>query len=294
MAETSAPDAIYQLPLQRIFPSTHQARRIFNERSLRALAESLGHEGLIQPIVVREAKNGYELISGERRWRAAKMLGWETIAARIIPVVSEGEAAAKGLVENLQRKNLNPIEEADGFAELNRADPHYWTHDRIAQICGKDRTYVTRSFKLLMLPRAIVDRVRQGAISRNHAIELARLTDPEKQQGLLDKILVDNLTVAETRAQADRLLGNAPKRRALFSEDSLADGDGMNDPLIEEWKTIVAHPALESQDLKPRYLGNERWAFISPALGERSHPRDVRNAIADWLARLSDVIKHRG
>src|SRR3954470_1709250 len=159
MSESAVSESIVQIPVGRVRPSVYQARKIFNEQAMKALAESLRHEGLIQPVVVRASGDDYELVSGERRLRAAKMIGWETISARIISVVSEGEVAAKGLVENLQRKNLNPIEEADGFAELQRTDPRYWTQDRIGRVCGKDRTYVTRSLKLLTLPPSILEKV---------------------------------------------------------------------------------------------------------------------------------------
>src|SRR5579872_5379223 len=110
MSESSS---VFQLiPIDHIRSSPHQARKAFDPDSLRSLADSLQQEGLIQPITVRllpETENAYELVSGERRLRAAKLLGWTTIEAKIIQVISEGEAAAKGLIENLQREDLNPI-----------------------------------------------------------------------------------------------------------------------------------------------------------------------------------------
>src|SRR5438874_13071161 len=113
-----------------------------------------------QPITVRKLlpmagdreDPGFELVSGERRLRAAKLLGWSTIEARVISVISEGEVAAKGLIENLQREDLNPVEEAEGFSQLNNVDPTYWTHERIAQVTGKSRTYITQSLAILRLP----------------------------------------------------------------------------------------------------------------------------------------------
>src|SRR5579864_2614663 len=126
------PAATYQsIPIDQITPSMHQARKDFNEEALKGLAESLKQEGLIEPIVVRQSNGGFELIAGERRWRAAKLLNWATIEAKIIQPVNEASAASKGLVENLQREDLNPIEEAEGFADQNKMDPVYWTHDEI-------------------------------------------------------------------------------------------------------------------------------------------------------------------
>ena len=145
-APTEFPASKLQLiSIALIKPSPHQARKLFDEENLWKLAESLRQEGLIQPITVRQLlpmagdreDPGFELVSGERRLRAAKLLGWTMIEARIISVISEGEVAAKGLIENLQREDLNPIEESEGFLQLNNVDPTYWTHERIAQVTGK-------------------------------------------------------------------------------------------------------------------------------------------------------------
>src|SRR3984885_1277992 len=135
--------------LAQIKPSPHQARKYFDEENLWKLAKSLRQEGLIQPITVRKllpmagdrVDPGYELVSGERRMRAAKLLGWAKIEARVISVISEGEVAAKGLIENLQREDLNPIEEAEGFAQLVDIGDDHWTHDQIATVAGKSRVY---------------------------------------------------------------------------------------------------------------------------------------------------------
>ena len=147
-APTEFPASKLQLvSIAQIKPSPHQARKLFDEENLWKLAESLRQEGLIQPITVRQLlpiagdreDPGYELVSGERRLRAAKLLGWTMIEARVISVISEGEVAAKGLIENLQREDLNAIEESEGFLQLNNVDPTYWTHERIAQVTGKSR-----------------------------------------------------------------------------------------------------------------------------------------------------------
>src|SRR5262245_49498451 len=131
---------LQSIPLKQIQPSKYQARKAFNEEALKGLAESMKQEGLIEPIVVRQLGESYELISGERRLRAAKMLGWTDIEAKVIFTVSEGEAAAKGLVENLQREDLNPIEEAEGFERLNHLEKKYWTLEKIASVVGKSKS----------------------------------------------------------------------------------------------------------------------------------------------------------
>jgi len=122
-APSAVPLSTFRLiPIDRIHPSPYQARKDFDAAALQGLADSLREEGLLEPILVRAVQSGFELISGERRWRAAQLLGWQEIEAKIIQTVSEADAAAKGMVENLQRQDLNPIEEAEGFKTLNHLD----------------------------------------------------------------------------------------------------------------------------------------------------------------------------
>src|SRR5204863_2712710 len=116
----------------------------------------------------------YELISGERRYRAARLLGWTEIEAKVIQTISEAEAAAKGMVENLQREDLNPIEEAEGFKTLNQLDQKYWTQEKIGQVAGRSQTHVSQSTKLLGLPEALLGNIRARILSRSHGLELAR------------------------------------------------------------------------------------------------------------------------
>src|SRR4029077_10962856 len=139
-------------------------------------------EGLIQPITVRQLlpmagdreDPGFEMVSGERRLRAGKLLGWTVIEARIISVISEGEVAAKGLIENLQREDLNPIEEAEGFQQLLDLKDSHWNQDQIAKVTGKSNTYISRSLDILGLPKEIVDNLRARKFSRSHGVELLR------------------------------------------------------------------------------------------------------------------------
>src|SRR5581483_3690351 len=143
--------------------------------------------------------------SGERRLRAAKLLEWEVIEARVISVISEGEVAAKGLIENLQREDLNPLEEAEGFSQLHRVDPTYWTHERIAQVTGKSRVYVTQSLSLLRLPEAIKEDIRRRIYSRGPALEIARLPGSSLQLSVA-KMGPDRLTREQTRKLVDSIL----------------------------------------------------------------------------------------
>lgn len=283
------PMGLSRIPIHAILPSPYQARRLFDEDSLLALAESMKQEGLIQPITVRPVVQRiseaaadplnevdivisppvslaipplYELVSGERRLRAAKLLGWKTIEARVITVISEGEAAAKGLIENLQRADLNPVEEAEGFALLNRVDPSYWTQERIASVAGKSRSYVTQSMSLLDLPSSIQEDIRRGTYSRGHGLELARLPTRELQLAVAQEI-PGKLTRERTRHKVDAIL-----HRRSSGNDALVPADqdfSANDPLADFWQDFVKNPWLATPgEVKVRYLGQLRWSFEIP------------------------------
>jgi len=213
MAETTdvRPAVFQSIPIDQIRPATHQARKAFDEASIQALAESIKQEGLLQPITIRQVGEQYELISGERRLRAAKLLGWPAIDAKIIQTVSEAEAAAKGLVENLQREDLNPIEEAEGFAEINRLDSGYWTQAKIGQVTGRSESFVSRSLDLLKLPDPIKDDLRARKLSRSHGLEFLRLDTQEKQLNVAKQVLDKKLNWEATRELVDQMLGKPEK-----------------------------------------------------------------------------------
>jgi ParB family chromosome partitioning protein len=177
------------IAVDRIRPSRHQRRRRFDEARLRGLAESIRMEGVIEPLIVREMEGGYELIAGERRWRAARLAQWEKVPARVLQVVSEGEANVKGMLTDLQRVALNPIEEAEALRDLNRTDGSYWNFERIAQVTGRDQAYLERAMKLLELPGDIQEDVRAGKLTRDQAIAIGRL--PRELQPQIRSLLSD-------------------------------------------------------------------------------------------------------
>ncbi len=197
MAETTVESNFQTIPVDQIKPSPHQARKVFDEEALKGLAESMKQEGLMQPIAVRKVGDTYELISGERRLRAAKLIGWPAIDAKIIKTVSEGEAAAKGLIENLQREDLNAIEEARGFEELNHLDPAYWTQEQIGKVTGKGQTYVSESLGLLRLPESVQDFIARAILSRSHGELLLRLPTPKQQEAVANLIVKHGWSVRE-------------------------------------------------------------------------------------------------
>jgi ParB family chromosome partitioning protein len=294
------PSTLQMIPLTQIKPSPHQARKYFDEENLWKLAESMRQEGLIQPITVRKLlpiagdreDPGYELVSGERRFRAAKLLGWTVLEARIISVISEGEIAAKGLIENLQREDLNPLEEAEGFSQLNQVDPTYWTHERVAQVTGKSRVYITQSLSLLRLPEAIKEDIRRRIYTRGHALEIARLPGPSLQLSVA-KLVPDRLTREQTRKLIDSiLLGKKSLKMTkpgVVSTRILVDKAG-DDPLADLWPNFILNPWVSSPgSIQVRYLGNWRWSFEVPGPSPETislSPIELKTTVRAWLGNL--------
>lgn len=185
---------IQDIELTKIIPNSYQPRREFSDESIRELASTLDKEGLLQPIVVREQGDKYEIIAGERRYRAAKHLGWEKIPA-IINNMDEAQAASLALIENLQREDLNPIDEAQAYNNLMKLNN--LTQTALAQNIGKSQSYVANKMRLLKLSPKVQSYLASGEISPRHGRCLVGLT--QKDQGrVLDEILANNLNVSDT------------------------------------------------------------------------------------------------
>jgi len=168
--------------IDEVRPSRHQRRRKFDQARLDGLAESFHMEGIIEPLIVRQMDGGYELIAGERRWRAARIAGYEKVPVRVLQVVSEGEANVKGLLTDLQRVALNPLEEAEALRDLNRTDSSYWNFERITRVTGRNQAYIDRALKLLELPGPIQEDVRGGKLTRDQALAIGRLPEDLQAQ----------------------------------------------------------------------------------------------------------------
>jgi len=186
------PGATVHVPLDRIEPNPHQPRKDFDPEDLAALKESLTTHGLLQPVVVRAAGDGYQLIAGERRLRAAKEVGWTEIPVRIVDF-NEQQVFEAALVENIQRSDLNPIEKAQGFQQY--VTQFKVTHEELAKKIGLDRSTITNLLRLLELPAFVQDAVRTGQISNGHARALLALDDPERQAAVCKDIIAKGLSV---------------------------------------------------------------------------------------------------
>jgi ParB family chromosome partitioning protein len=180
------------LPLTNITPNPNQPRKEFNEYELKELSESIKESGLLQPLVVRKISTGFEIVAGERRFRAAKMAGLTEVPA-ILKDLSDKETLAIGIVENVQRADLNPIDEALAYQRL--IEDFEETQNSVAQLVGKDRVTVANALRLIKLPNAVKEFVKAGKISAGHARALLGLSDPKEQQQVAQKIVSEGLSV---------------------------------------------------------------------------------------------------
>jgi ParB family chromosome partitioning protein len=219
--EVTNTEEIKRLPIDQIVPNRFQPRTVFDEEKIEELSRTIHIHGIIQPIVVRQyEQNKYEIIAGERRLRAMKKLGWEEVPA-IIKNLTDTETASVALIENLQREELSPIEEAIAYGRL--LELHNLTQEALAQRLGKGQSTVANKLRLLKLPQPIQDSLLNKEITERHARSLIPLKDPEKQVMLLKEIIDKNLNVKQTEDRVVKLLEEKnqkpkPKRKA-FSKD---------------------------------------------------------------------------
>ena len=197
--------------LSDIKPNPDQPRRDFNNTSLDELSKSIKEKGVITPITVRESNKGYEIIAGERRWRSAKKAKLKSIPAYILNIGDEAEMMEVALIENIQREDLNPIEEAEGYAVLN--SKYSLSHDGIAKTIGKKRTTISNALRLLKLPPEIRKSIRSGEITAGHGRAILQKKSIAAMKNLWKKIVNESLSV---RA-AESLVKPKPKKKKIKS-----------------------------------------------------------------------------
>jgi ParB family chromosome partitioning protein len=175
-----------------IRPNPNQPREYFDEEALHALAESIREVGVLQPVLVREAEDGYELIAGERRWRAARRVGLQTVPA-IVRVADDALALQQAIVENVQREGLDPLEEAAAYQQL--IEDFRLTHEDVARRVGKNRATITNCLRLLQLPPTVQRYLHDGSLRRGHAIALLGTPDRAFQEQLARRAVAEDLSV---------------------------------------------------------------------------------------------------
>jgi len=214
---SAAPTVDRRIAIADIHPNPRQPRRYFDEERIAELAESIRHQGILQPLVVRKVNNGYELIIGERRFRAAQRAGLEQVPA-LVKDVSDAESLAMALVENIQREELTPIEEALAYRQL--MDEFHLTQEEVATRVGKSRPMVTNLLRILNLPEELKEEVDRGALSVGHARALLALDTPEHQIEMARTIMRQGLSVRET----ETLVARKPEASAPIAVASPAPG----------------------------------------------------------------------
>lgn len=206
------------IEIARIQPNPYQPRREFSPGELDELRRSIGEKGLLQPILVRQTPDGFQIVAGERRLRACRELGWETIPGTVVDV-PDGQMLEVALVENLQRQDLNAIEKALAFRQL--IDTFHLTHEEAALRVAVDRSSVTNHLRLLDLPERVREHVAEGRLSMGHARALLALPPTEDKERAADRVLARQLSVRET----ERLCSNRSGKRGVSGRREPAGDD---------------------------------------------------------------------
>ena len=198
------------LRISEIEPNRNQPRKFFSDEGIEALADSIREHGVLQPILVRPLPDGsYQIVAGERRWRASKMAGLDEVPVNI-KELDDFETMKIAMAENLQRENLNPIEEAEGYKYL--IDNFNMTKEQIAKIAGKSRSYISNSIRILSLPDFVTDALRDGLITAGHAKALLMFDDEKLMTETAEKAISGNLSVRQIEKLAKSHSGSSEKK----------------------------------------------------------------------------------
>lgn len=249
-------DTVETLRIAQVEPNKNQPRSTFDDEKLEELADSIKEHGVIQPIIVVKNNEMYKIVAGERRWRAAKKAGLKEIPV-VIRNYSEFEIAQIALIENLQRENLNPIEEALGYQTL--MSKYNMTQEDVSGKIGKSRSAVANSVRLLSLDEPIQQKLISGEISSGHARALLAVSSPKARMALLDAILEKNLNVRQTETFAKQIEANKPTRKKPVMDEQLkAQLENLEDRLSSRLGTKVkfSHDKKKGK-IEIEYYGND-------------------------------------
>ena len=211
VAEAAAEDRVNYIKIHEIMPNVNQPRKTFNEDKIEELADSIREHGIIQPIVVRKKKKGYEIVAGERRWRAAMKAGLAEVPC-LLKELTDEQNMLIAIIENMQREDLNPIEEAEGLHQM--VSTFGLTQEQVSKSVGKSRPYITNALRLLKLPEYIREKLAEGVISAGHGRTLITVEDEDLRRQLFDKIVAEGLSVRETEKLVAELGKPAKKKPA--------------------------------------------------------------------------------
>ncbi len=213
--QDSLPLPVTELEVEMIRPNPHQPRREFRDQQLEELASSIRADGVIQPLVIRRVEDGYELVAGERRLRAAKLAGLEKVPV-VVREIQDDRLLEVALIENIQREDLNPIELASAFERMSSEVG--LNHEEIGFRTGKDRATITNTIRLLQLPEKLQQLLADRKLSPGHARALLKLPSEKEQSELADQAIRDGWTVRQMEEYTQQVPGAARKKRAGSSE----------------------------------------------------------------------------
>lgn len=256
------------IPIDRIHPNPDQPRRRFDEKDLADLANSIREKGVIQPLILRplpELSGEYQIVAGERRWRAAQIAEKHELPA-VIRDLSDAEVIELAIIENIQRADLNAVEEALGFRQLMDRFGH--TQERLAEALGKSRSHIANLLRLLSLPDTVLEMVRQGQLSAGHARTLVTVPNPED---LAKQIVEKDLSVRQAE-QLARTIGSRQQRKTTKKEDGKdADTRALEADLSAnlQMAVVINHkPGKQSGELRIRYASLEQLDGLCQRLGQ--------------------------
>ncbi len=246
---------VTKIPIKSIKPNPNQPRRDFDENALAELSASIKEKGVVTPITVREADNGYELVAGERRWRAAKKLRLRAIPAYVVAIKNDAEMMEMALIENIQREDLNPLEESEAYAVLN--SKFGLSHSAIAKSVGKKRVTVTNALRLLKLPPEIRKSIRVGEISGGHGRAILQAKTVPGMIRLWKKIVTKELSVRAAETLVKSGLKSAKKKKVIQIK-STPQIRAVENQLIEKLGTKVKlRPGKKGGSIEISYFSNE-------------------------------------
>ncbi|MBN1828780.1 MAG: ParB/RepB/Spo0J family partition protein [Deltaproteobacteria bacterium] len=253
--------------IEELSPNPYQPRKVFDRDELNRLASSISEKGIIQPIVVRRTGGGYEIIAGERRWRAAQTAGLKEVPI-VIRDADDAEVAQLSLIENLQREELNPIEEAHAYRTL--VDRFDLSQEAVALIVGKDRSTVTNTLRLLKLPQDIQDALSSKKITVGHARPLLSVESVQNQLYAFNRVMAKRLSVRETELLVKKLTADAPKQ-SVRHEKEQAIVDLENRLSRHYLAKITINPAVRGGSIEIRYTSADDLNRLLTLLAKNDH-----------------------
>lgn len=256
------------IPLRDIEPNPHQPRTYFDDGALADLSESIRQNGVITPITVRKTGETYQIIAGERRWRASRLAGLEEIPAVVLEV-DEQTGYLLALIENLQREDLNPMEEAEGYKRL--MDELSLTQEGVAERVGRSRPAVANAMRLLALPEQVRDLVVDGTLSSGHARTLLPLSDGERMYKVAQTVLERDLSVRDTERLVKRLCEEEEEKPAPVRGDAIYIEELQHTLSEATGRKVTIHHGKKRGKMTIEYYGNEDLDVLCAAIRKLKH-----------------------